>query len=36
MSVAGSKYVPNDWTVRGACDLEGQADNEIRIKGELR
>lgn len=26
MSVAGSKYVPNDWTVQGVCDLEGQAD----------
>lgn len=26
MSVEGSKNVPNDWTVRGAVDLEGQAD----------
>ena len=26
MSTAGSKNVPNDWTVRGAIDLEGQAD----------
>ena len=25
MSVAGSKYVPNDWSVQGECDLEGQA-----------
>ena len=25
MSVAGSKHVPNDWTVRGAADLAGQA-----------
>ncbi len=26
MSVEGSKNVPNDWMVRGAVDLEGQAD----------
>ena len=26
MSVAGSNRVPNDWTVRGAVDLDGQAD----------
>lgn len=26
MSVAGSKYAPNDWSVRGESDLEGQAD----------
>lgn len=26
MSVAGSKDVPNDWTVRGDIDMEGQAD----------
>lgn len=26
MSVAGSKYVPNDWSVRGESDLEGQKD----------
>lgn len=26
MSVAGSKNVPNDWSVRGESDLEGQAD----------
>lgn len=25
MSVAGSKEVPNDWSVQGAVDLEGQA-----------
>ena len=25
MSVTGSKHVPNDWTVRGAADLAGQA-----------
>ena len=25
MSVAGSNLVPNDWTVRGGIDLEGQA-----------
>lgn len=25
MSVAGSKHVPNDWTVHGAADLAGQA-----------
>ncbi len=26
MSVAGSKDVPNDWSVKGAVDLKGQAD----------
>lgn len=26
MSVAGSKYVPNDWSVRGRIDLLGQSD----------
>lgn len=26
MSVVGSKYVPNDWSVREAIDLQGQAD----------
>lgn len=26
MSVEGSKYVPNDWTIRGDIDLEGQAE----------
>lgn len=26
MSAKGSKLVPNDWSVRGAVDLEGQAD----------
>ncbi|MDE7201273.1 MAG: 1,4-beta-xylanase [Lachnospiraceae bacterium] len=26
MSVVGSKYVPNDWSVQGECDLEEQAD----------
>jgi len=25
MSTAGSKYVPNDWSVQGESDLEGQA-----------
>ena len=25
MSVQGSKHVPNDWTIRGDIDLEGQA-----------
>ncbi len=26
MSVSGSKHVPNDWTIRGEIDLQGQAD----------
>ena len=26
MSTVGSKNVPNDWTIRGGIDLEGQAD----------
>ena len=26
MSTAGSKNVPNDWTIRGGIDLQGQAD----------
>ena len=26
MSVENSKLVPNDWTVRGDVDLQGQAD----------
>ena len=26
MSVSGSKNVPNDWTIRGEIDLQGQAD----------